>query len=47
MTDEGCGYADKGEKVFCLVFVAAVEPSAAGKPRHGPLDYPPVAAKPL
>lgn len=33
MTDEDCGYADEGEDVFCLAFVAAVQASAAGKPR--------------
>jgi hypothetical protein len=47
VADEGCGYAYEGEEVFRLALVAAVEPSAVGKPRDGPLDDPSVAAKPL
>lgn len=47
MADEGCGYAGEGEEVFCLAFVAAVEPTAAGEPGHGPLNNPSVAAEPL
>jgi hypothetical protein len=29
VADEGCGYADEGEEVYRLAFVAAVEPAAA------------------
>lgn len=47
VTDEGCGYADEGEKVVSFAFVAAVEPTAAGEPGHAPLDNPPVAAESL
>ena len=38
VTDEGCGYAGEGKEMFCLAFVAAVEPTAAGEPGHGPLS---------
>ncbi len=47
VADEGCGYADEGEEVFGLALVAAVEPTAAGEPGHGPFDDPPVAAQSL
>jgi hypothetical protein len=36
--DEDRGCADKGEEVLCLAFVSAVQASAAGEPRHGPLS---------
>jgi hypothetical protein len=47
VTNEGCGYACEGEEMFCLAFVAAVKPAAAGEPGHGPLNNPSVAAEPL
>lgn len=47
MADEGRGYADEGEEMFCLALVAAVEPAAADEPGHGPFDNPPVASQPL
>lgn len=47
VADEGCGYADKGEEVFRLAFVAAVQASAAGEPEHGALNHPAVAAQSL
>ncbi|WP_162688410.1 MULTISPECIES: hypothetical protein [unclassified Streptomyces] len=33
--------------MFCLAFVSAVEPTAAGEPGHGPFDDPSVAAESL
>jgi hypothetical protein len=47
VADEGSGCADEAKEVFCPAFVAAVEPAAASKPGHGPLDYPPVVAESL
>lgn len=47
VTDEGCGFPSEGKEMFRLAFVAAVEPAAASKPGHGPLDTPSVAAEPL
>ncbi len=47
MADEYGGYADEGQEVFGLAFVAAVQTSAAGQPGHGPLDHPAVASEPL
>ena len=47
VTEQGCGYADEGEKVFCFAFVATVEPTAASKRGHGSLDDPPVASETL
>ncbi len=40
------GYADEGEEVFGLTFVAAVQTSAAGKPGDRSSDDPAVAAQP-
>jgi hypothetical protein len=45
--DEGCGYADEGEEVFGLAFIAAVETAAAGQPGRRSLDHPPMPAQPL
>ncbi|GGQ97198.1 hypothetical protein GCM10010267_69160 [Streptomyces griseorubens] len=38
MGDEGCGYADEGEEVFGLAFVAAVQTAAAGQPGDRSFD---------
>lgn len=45
--DEGCGYADEGEEVVRLAFVATAKSAAAGEPGHGSFDDPSVAAQPL
>jgi hypothetical protein len=47
VADEGCGYADEGNGVFRLAFVAAEEPTAACQPGHGSLDHPAMRAQPL
>lgn len=47
MADEYGGYADEGEELFGLAFVAAVQVPTAGRPGHGPLDHPAVASEPL
>lgn len=45
MGDEGCGYADEGEEVFGLAFVAAVQAAAAGQPGDRSFDDPAVSAQ--
>lgn len=47
VADEGCGYADEGEEVLGLAFVASVQTPATGQPGHGSLDHPAVAAQSL
>lgn len=47
VANEGCGYADEGQEVLCLAFVAAVESAAAREPGHGPLYDPAMTAESL
>lgn len=47
MADERGGDVGEGEELLGLAFLAAVQASTAGQPRHGTFDDPAVQAKPL